>query len=131
MNYSRALNEYQKVDLHTSVEDASPHKLIDLLFTGFTTRVAEAKVAILNDKTELKGEKITKAIEILSGLRSALDFDQGLDIAEKLDSMYDYMARQLVVANAQSNLEICDEVIELMSTIQSGWNAIKEGENLD
>lgn len=126
MNYSQALNQYQQVNVHSAVEGASPHRLIELLFQGFASRVAEAKVAMINGKTELKGEKITKALDILGGLRSALDYDASEEIASKLDDLYDYMSRQLVAANAKNSIEICEEVIQLMGTIQSAWQEIRE-----
>lgn len=128
MNYSRALNQYQQVKVHTSVEDANPHRLIELLLQGFSARVGEARVAMVNQKTEIKGEKISKAIDILGGLRSSLDFEAGQEIAVRLDDLYDYMGRQLVSANANNNVETCDEVIELMAVIQSAWAEIKEVE---
>jgi len=128
MNYNQALSQYKQVNVHTSVEGASPHKLIELLIQGFNARVAEAKVAMVNCKTEIKGEKISKALDILAGLRGALDFDAGSDIAVRLDDLYDYMGRQLVVANAQNDVDICDEVIKLMGVIQSAWAAIREAE---
>ncbi len=126
MNYSQALNQYQQVKVHSAVEDASPHRLIELLLHGFSTRVAEAKVAMVNSKVEIKGEKISKALDILSGLRGALDFDAGDEIAIKLDNLYDYMGRQLVSANVNNDVQTCDEVIELMATIQSAWAEIRE-----
>ena len=128
MNYNQALSEYQQVNVHTSVEGASPHKLIALLLQGFNTRVAEAKVAILNNKTELKGEKISKALDILSGLRSALNFEVGKEVAERLDDLYDYMSRQLVAANVSNDIEKCDEVMSLMAVIQSAWTEIDGAE---
>ena len=130
MNYNQALSEYRQVNIHTSVEGASPHKLISLLLHGFNTRVAEAKVAMLNEKTELKGEKISKALDILSGLRSALNFEAGKEIATKLDDLYDYMSRQLVAANAGNDIDKCDEVIGLMAVIQSAWDEIREVESV-
>ncbi|BFM06712.1 flagellar export chaperone FliS [Halioxenophilus aromaticivorans] len=126
MNYSQALNQYQQVKVQTSVEDATPHRLIELLLQGFSARVGEARVAMVNQKTEIKGEKISKALDILSGLRGSLDFDTGEEIAVKLDDLYDYMGRQLVSANVNNDVETCDEVIELMAVIQSAWTEIRE-----
>lgn len=126
MNYSQALNQYQQVKVQTSVEDATPHRLIELLLQGFSARVGEARVAMVNQKTEIKGEKISKALDILSGLRGSLDFDAGEEIAMKLDDLYDYMGRQLVSANVNNDVETCDEVIELMAVIQSAWTEIRE-----
>ncbi len=125
MNSNQALKQYNHVNVQTSITDADPHKLIDLLYSGFIERVAQARVAIVNDKTEIKGQKISKAIDILTGLRSALDFEQGQDIAAQLDSLYEYMMHQLIDANINNNIHKCDEVTSLMKTIKDAWVAIK------
>ncbi|MCD9460869.1 flagellar export chaperone FliS [Marinibactrum halimedae] len=126
MNTSHALAQYKQVNVQTSVMDASPHKLITLLIDGFIERVTQAKAALNAQKIEAKGERISKAIQILSGLRGALDFEKGGELASNLDGLYDYMARRLFTANANNDLDMLDEVIGLMRTVKEGWDGIKE-----
>lgn len=125
MNFNQALKQYNHVNVQTSITDANPHKLIDLLYSGFIERVAQARVAIVNNKVEVKGQKISKAIDILIGLRSALDFEQGKDISTQLDDLYEYMMHQLLDANINNDVTKCDEVTRLMLTIKEAWVAIK------
>lgn len=124
MNQNHALSQYNQVSLHTSVTDASPHKLIDLLLLGFLERVAQARVAILNNKIEMKGNRISKAIDILAGLRAALDFEKGGKVATNLDDLYEYMTHLLISANLNNDLKKCDEATDLMRVIRDGWNGL-------
>ena len=43
---------------------------------------------------------------------------------EQLDSLYEYMAVRLTLANAKNDPEIIDEVARLLITVKSGWDAI-------
>ena len=93
------LQAYQKVNTQTSITDADPHKLIQLLYNGALERINMAKARMRAKDFEGKGKLITKTIEIIGGLRSFLDFEKGGDLALRLESLYDYMERTLFEAN--------------------------------
>ncbi|MBT8124078.1 MAG: flagellar export chaperone FliS, partial [Gammaproteobacteria bacterium] len=71
-----------------------------------------------------KAVRITKAIAILDGLRSSLNIVDGGEIAQNLDDLYDYMQRRLVVANADDDASIINEVMGLLREIQEAWNTM-------
>jgi len=120
------LQAYQRVNTQTSIIDADPHKLIQLLYDGALERINMAKARMLAKDYEGKGRLITKAIEIVGGLRSFLDFEKGGDLAARLEGLYDYMERTLFEANAKNDPEKLDEVARLLRTIKEGWNGIRE-----
>ncbi len=117
-----AVNSY-KTGAIAEIEEASPHRLIQMLFEGCLQRIAIAKGAIQRKEIALKGESISKAIGILGGLRSSLDLSQG-EIATNLDRLYDYMERRLVDANLKNDISILDEVTGLLKEVKSAWDAI-------
>jgi flagellar protein FliS len=117
-----AVNSY-KTGAIAEIEEASPHRLIQMLFEGCLQRIAVAKGAIQRKEIALKGESIGKAIGILGGLRSSLDLNQG-EIATNLDRLYDYMERRLVDANLKNDISILDEVTGLLKDVKSAWDAI-------
>jgi flagellar protein FliS len=124
MNASLAMSQYKEVHVQSSIMDASPHRLIQMLMEGALEKIALAKGNILRKEIAQKGENIGKAITIVGGLQSSLNTDAGGDLAESLNDLYDYMSRRLVVANIQSDEAILDEVAGLMIEIKSGWDAI-------
>ena len=69
---------------------------------------------------------ISKAIEIIGGLRGFLDFEKGGDLAVRLESLYDYMERTLFEANAKNDVAKLDEVADLLRSIKDGWDGIRE-----
>jgi flagellar protein FliS len=74
-----------------------------------------------------KGKSISKAIMIIdSGLRAALDKKAGGEIAEGLDSLYEYMSGRLVTANITNEPAILEEVQRLLIELRDAWNAIAD-----
>ena len=123
---NKASAQYQQVSTHSGIEDASPHRLIQMLMEGVLQRLAQAKGAIQRSAVNDRGEAIGKAITIVGGLRDSLNKEVDGELAANLDDLYDYIQRRLLAANIGSSEEIVDEVITLMSTIKAGWDGIAE-----
>ncbi|MBF8638516.1 flagellar export chaperone FliS [Pseudomonas putida] len=130
MHPMRALRQYQKVNSHAQISEATPHRLVQLLMEGALDRMAQAKGAISRGDVAQKGVMLGKAVDIIGGLREGLDKDKAVDPDEldRLDSLYEYMARRLTQANIHSDPEVIDEVARLMITVKSGWDAIATAE---
>ena len=124
---NKASAQYQQVSTHSGIEDASPHRLIQMLMEGVLQRLAQAKGAIQRSAVNDRGEAIGKAITIVGGLRDSLNKQVDGELAANLDDLYDYIQRRLLAANIGSSEEIVDEVMTLMSTIKAGWDGIAEG----
>lgn len=120
-----AINQYKQAAVNMAAEHANPHRLIQMLMQGALDKIAIAKGAMERRETAKKGEHISWAISIISGLRGSLDLSAG-EIATNLDSLYDYMERRLVEANIENNPAMLDEVTELLKEIKSAWDAISD-----
>lgn len=118
------LQAYKKVSVDSQLQSASPHKVILMLLNGAIERLVQAKAAMQMGNVALKGERLGKAIEIIANLEACLSEDEGLDIAQNLKQIYEYMQSQLLKANANNNPELIDEVIGLLTEIKSAWEAI-------
>ena len=101
-----------------------PHQLVELLMDGAIESVNSAKYHMSQNDVAHKGEDISKAMSILTGLMSSLDMEQGGEISANLTSLYDYMLTKLVEANVSDLSENLDEVAELLNEIKTGWAAI-------
>ncbi|NNA68168.1 flagellar export chaperone FliS [Pseudomonas gessardii] len=126
MNPMRALRQYQKVNSHAQVSEASPHRLVQMLMEGGLDRMAQAKGALSRGDIAQKGLMLGKAIEIISGLRDGLEPEKAEDPAavQRLDALYAYMSNRLVEANGVNDADMIDEVARLLITVKSGWDAI-------
>lgn len=118
---------YQTVGLETGVVDASPLKLIVMLYDGAITACIKAKQAIQQDDILLKGEYITHATSIIeSGLRKSLNKTKGGQIALSLDELYQYMIHSLVLANLRKDMHKVQEIIDLLSELKGAWESLEK-----
>lgn len=122
MRPNQKLAVYKQVDVRSRIEGASPHRLIQMLYEGALDSLAAAKGAIEREDIATKGAVITRAINIISGLRDSLDSKVNSDLPYNLDRLYDYMQRRLLQANSENDLQIIEEVVELLQTLKSGWD---------
>lgn len=128
-NHRSGISAYRKVDIESAVELADPHRLVLLLFSGAQAAMGKARIAMQDKQIAAKGEAISKAIDIISnGLKASLDFENGGDIAPKLEALYDYMVFRLLHANLRNDLKALEEVSGLLEEIHSAWREITPGQ---
>ena len=119
----RAISDYNKV-ASTKTDTKDPHELIKLLFEGLTDRIALARSALAKNDREGRAEAVTKAQKILFGLRDSLDHEKGGELANNLDSLYEYSNRRLIKAHVREDDSIFEEVMDLMVMIRDAWKQI-------
>ncbi len=119
------LNQYRQVDLETRIDNATPHRLIQMLYEGAIERLSVAKGALDRSDVATKGIMLGKAISILSGLRESLDKDIESDLPDTLDRLYEYMQFRLLEAHRNNDVQGIDEVLALIKTVKSGWDEIE------
>lgn len=124
--YRNNANKYAAMHTETMIDDASPHKLIQMLMNGFLMRVNAAKGGIDRGDFQEKSVQISKASAIVGGLIDGIDIEKGGDIAANLMSLYEYINMRLFQASAQNSTEILDEVLVLMREIKQAWDTIPE-----
>ena len=119
-----ALDQYKKVGVQSGIENASPHRLIQMLMAGALEKISLAKGFLQRGDMSNKGQNIGWAISIIDGLRVSLDKNVGGELVENLDALYDYMGQQLLTANINNDVEKLDEIANLMHEIKAGWDGI-------
>jgi flagellar protein FliS len=122
----RALRQYQKVNTHAQISEASPHRLVQLLMEGALDRMAQAKGAMARGDIAQKGLMLGKAVDILVGLRDGLNPEKTPDpiALQQLDNLYAFMSMRLLEANRQNDAAMIDEVAGLLITLKEGWDGI-------
>lgn len=124
--YRNSVNKYASVHAESVIDGASPHKLIQMLMSGFLMRVNAAKGGIERGDFQDKSVQISKAAAIVGGLIDGVDIEKGGDIAANLMSLYEYINAQLFKASAENSIEILDEVQALMKEIKQAWDSMPE-----
>lgn len=118
-----SLKKYQQVN-KTTAQEASPYKLVAMLFQKLLDNIATAKGAIAQQDYAKKGSELSNAISIIGVLEASLDFEQGGEISLNLASLYQFCSEQLLEASNNNDIEKLNEVAQILIPIKSGWDAI-------
>jgi flagellar secretion chaperone FliS len=118
-------NVYTRVGLETEVHDASPHRLIAMLFDGFFSALAQAEGALLAGHRDLKANALTRAVRILDeGLKAGLNLGEGGALAGQLHELYAYASLRLTQVNLHDDLAGLREVRQLIEPVREAWGQI-------
>jgi flagellar protein FliS len=118
-------NAYRQVGVETSVEDASPHHLISLLFDGYMESITQARGAMRNGQIEQKGKAIGRAARIVEeGLKASLNVGEGGSLARDLHALYEYLTRRLTLANIRNDDAMLEECAQLVEPLRQAWKEI-------
>ena len=124
MNANTGLTEYMVTKNESALTDATPHKLIGMLFDGALESIAKATGAITSGDVAARGEAMGKAMTIVDNLRAMLDSDRGGEISANLEQIYDYICRRLLQASSEEDPALLKEVAGLLREVKSGWDSI-------
>jgi flagellar protein FliS len=120
-----AAQAYSKTAVHTTVEAASPHQLVSMLFDGLLKHLRMARTHMVNGNVAEKASSISKALNILTqGLHASLNPEAGGEVAQSLATLYEYCEQRLFLANAQNQIAMIDEVVALIEPVRVAWEAI-------
>jgi flagellar secretion chaperone FliS len=119
-----SLSAYQSVSALGSVAQADPHRLVQMLFDAVAERLATARTCIEQGDIARKAKLLHSCVTLLAELRGSLNMAEGGAVAQNLSSLYEYMIRQLLLANVQSDINLVTEVLNLLNPIRSAWIAI-------
>ena len=127
--FSNPIASYQQVSLESDIRGADPHRLIVLLFDGAESALATALVQMAAGDDHGKSISLTKASSIiLEGLAASLNLQEGGELAQNLQALYQYMASRLVHANIRKDASAIREVQGLLGEISGAWREM--GENM-
>ena len=133
MNSQQGAAQYRAIRSHGLVADASPARLVQIMFEQILTNLAVAQGCMGRIENNLplkeviaKGKAINKSIRLINHLNNTLDMERGERIAENLRSLYVYMLARLTQANVGNDPLLVAEVASLIQKVKTGWDQIVE-----
>ena len=117
------LQAYGATKIDTSLHEASPHKLIALLFERMSS-AALARGHHARGDFEAKAHEINKVVDIVSYLTQIIDEDQPGEVTESLKVAYSAVVVRALEAGASGLDEHYDDVQRAIVNLSSGWEAV-------
>ena len=124
---SRFHNEYR----HNEVATSSQGKLIVMMYEGALKFVSLAIEGIDNKDLSQKGKYINKTHDIINELSCALDMKKGGEVAQKLESLYQFILHQLTRANIKSDRKALEAIINVLKPLMEAWEELLNKSNHD
>jgi|SaaInl7_200m_RNA_FD_contig_31_1792529_length_572_multi_5_in_0_out_0_1 flagellar secretion chaperone FliS len=116
------VSEYQGTKEVLEVAEATPYRLVCMMYEGVTDRITSAKDAMEKQEVALTDELLSQAIAIVDALRVSLNLDEGGGLAENLWRLYEYVAERLIVASDKNSVMMLDECYNLLIQVQEAWD---------
>ena len=127
MNVQSALNAYKETNL-SEIEDASPHRLIELTFKDLRKNLLIIRRKI-DENEKIGGLEAAKSVAALEILKSSLNFEQGGEIAKNLQQIYDYSLNQLQLIIKEDKQYELDTVISIITSLVDAWSSISTNQS--
>ena len=118
--YCNGVQSYRKTNITTS----DPLRLVIICYEGVIDNLKLAKEKIKEKDYEEKAKALIKAQDIIAELKCSLDFEKGGEIANNLESLYNYMLRRILQGDINKNIGPIDEVIKMFKELLSAWQEV-------
>lgn len=117
---AKGLANYQ----HVQAKTASPGQRVVMVYEGIAKNLRFALSAFNEDSPE-RFEKIHNSLQLAEKLvfelKVALDKENGGEIAESLDSLYDYWIDEISEANVKKEPKNIRQIMAMVKDLTDGW----------
>ena len=111
------MNQYQ----NNQVQTASPEQILIQLYDGAIRFVHQAKTAFAEGREADKAKAISKTVAIVAAFSNTLDREVGGEIAEELSQLYDFILRELSLANSTNDAAKLDPVEKILLDLREAF----------
>ena len=112
--------------LRTRVLTATPEQLQMMLYDGAIRFAEQARPALEAKNWEVSFNMISRAQKIIAELLSSLKHDVNPEMCARMASLYNYIYRKLVEANAAHQIDSLDEALRLLRYQRETWALLME-----
>jgi flagellar secretion chaperone FliS len=116
-------DNYQRLEMMT----ANPKRLIILCYDRAISALRLSIDHYEDHNFEGKAKEIQKAQDIIGALRTALDFQNGGEVALNLDALYSFMTRHIIEADLKKDIGTLKSIINMLEEIEAAWKEIFYG----
>ncbi len=120
------LQIYRQQQVQHEVEQASPVRLVVMLYEKAMSLLRQAVQHIDRNNVQAKGEALNRVVEIVGELQAVLNREEGGVVAQNLDAMYEFMIRSITLANLNSDPQPLQSVLNVLEELHKGWQELEQ-----
>jgi len=118
------MNYYSRQYLSTQVTTANAKSLIVYLYDAAIHHVRKALDDLQQRRPAPCGKHLGAALDILIELAAALDFDASPQLAERLQTLYNYLIETLALAQKEKDPKQLRSCMAVLSTLGNAWRHV-------
>ncbi|MFM6853280.1 MAG: flagellar export chaperone FliS [Sphingopyxis sp.] len=116
---------YGSVDFTSRVEGATPHQLVVILFDELLASLDTMAIAAARGQFATYLDRQSRALAVLQGLDTSLDFEAGGELARGLASIYSQAKQRILNASqTEDRVAAITGVRVMLAEIADAWAAI-------
>jgi flagellar protein FliS len=119
-----ATASYKNVSVASQIEGASPHQLVQMMYEELLKALEAMALAAERGDFVQRGQRQSKALAILTGLETSLDFDKGGEIARGLLAIYREARRRVIDGGRDGQAQSIEDARIMLGEIATAWYAI-------
>jgi flagellar protein FliS len=108
-----------------SVNTMTPIEVIIKLYDECERQLNRSIHFINNKQYDEAHKSLDMSVELINALRSVLDMSVG-EISENLDSLYEFFARQLIIADTKKDIAIIEDIIPQICELKDAFVQISK-----
>ncbi|MCL1925802.1 MAG: flagellar export chaperone FliS [Syntrophorhabdaceae bacterium] len=112
----------------TTIDTSNNVRIVSLLFDGAINFLKVARTKMEQHDIAGKGVYLGKTTAIVSELLKALNMEEGGEIAENLQRLYDFVLDRLLQANLKNDLQSLYEAERVLDDIRCGWKDMERNQ---
>ncbi|GJL79926.1 MAG: hypothetical protein NPINA01_29150 [Nitrospinaceae bacterium] len=124
---SRYHNAYKQNEISTS----SQGKLILMMYEGAIKFTKMALQSMEQGDIAGKAKYIAKTHDIVNELSVSLDLKNGGEVTARLETLYQFILRQLTLANIKADREALESILKVLEPLHDAWVQIFNNQHTD
>ena len=112
--------QYQIDEVNTSTQG----KLILMMYDGAIKFINMAMECMEKNDVSGQGVYIQKARDIINELMVVLDMEKGGEVCRNLERLYQFVLRQLTLANIKSERKSLAAILKVLQPLRQAWDQI-------
>jgi len=114
-------NKTQLTYLRAEVRNASPARLVIILYDLLIGALTDAIDAIGRNDVEERSRDLKRAFLVLEQMEASLDMESGGEAARNLARFYAVLRSNIIAAHAQANRAMLEHQIKLIFEVRGAW----------